>query len=220
MGYNLNFDPVWRSFPLLLSGLGLGLVLAIVSIVIGCGLGLVSAFAALSPRRARRAPALAYVAVVRNTPVLVLVLFTYFALPELGLRLGKVESFVVTLSLYAGAYLTEVFRGALLAVSRGLRDAGLAIGLTEGQVTRTLVLPVMLRHALPSLGNNFISLFKDTSLAAAIAVPELTYYARKINIESFRVVETWTVASGLYVAACYAIAHGLRRLERRLAIPR
>jgi polar amino acid transport system permease protein len=78
----------------------------------------------------------------------------------------------------------------------------------------------MLRNVLPSLGNNFISLFKDTSLAAAIAVPELTYYARKINVETFRVIETWMVASLMYVAACYLIAAGLRRVERRLAIPR
>lgn len=220
MGYVLNFDVVWRQMPLLLSGLGLGLLLAVLSILVGFVLGLVSVFAAVSPRRAPRTIATAYVTAVRNTPLLVLVLFAYFALPELGITLGKVESFVVTLSIYAGAYLTEVFRGALLAVPRGLGEAALATGLTEAQVRRFVLVPVMLRNALPALGSNFISLFKDTSLAAAIAVPELTYYARKINVESFRVVETWVVASALYVTACYAIAHALRRVERRLAIPR
>ena len=78
----------------------------------------------------------------------------------------------------------------------------------------------MLRNVLPSLSNNFISLFKDTSIAAAIAVPELTFYARQINVNTFRVVETWLVASLMYVAACYLIAFGLRQVERRLAIPR
>ena len=71
----------------------------------------------------------------------------------------------------------------------------------------------MLRNALPALSNNFISLFKDTSLAAAIAVPELTFYARKINVESFRVIETWLVASLMYVATCYLIAAGLRHVR-------
>ena len=77
----------------------------------------------------------------------------------------------------------------------------------------------MLRNVLPALSsNNFISLFKDTSLAAAIAVPELTFAARKINVKTFRVIETWTVLQPLYVAACYLIAAVLRVAERRLAI--
>jgi len=75
-------------------------------------------------------------------------------------------------------------------------------------------------NALPALGSTFISLFKDTSLAAAIAVPELTFYARKINNESFRVIETWTITSLIYVAACVLLAALLRLVERRLAIPR
>ena len=220
MGYHLNFAAVWRDFDLLLSGLGLGLALAVVSILAGCVIGLVAAFAMLSGIRPARIAATAYVTAIRNTPILVLIFFSYFALPQLGLRFGKIESFVITLTIYAGAYLTEVFRAGLLSLPKGLREAGLAIGLTERQTRTSIIVPVMLRNVLPSLGNNFISLFKDTSLAAAIAVPELTYYARKINVETFRVIETWLVASLMYVAACYLIAAGLRRVERRLAIPR
>ncbi len=220
MDYSLNFAVVWRSFDLLLAGLGLGLALAVMSILIGCVIGLVAAFAMLSRALPARALASGYVTAIRNTPILVLIFFTYFALPQLGLRLGKIESFVFTLSIYAGAYLTEVFRGGLLALPAGLREAGLAIGLSERQTKAYIVIPIMLRNVLPSLSNNFISLFKDTSLAAAIAVPELTFYARQINVNSFRVIETWLVASCLYVAACYLIAFGLRRLELRLAIPR
>ena len=73
----------------------------------------------------------------------------------------------------------------------------------------------MLRNVLPALGSTFISLFKDTSIAAAIAVPELTFQARRINVESFRVVEAWTVASAFYIATCFVIAAALRGLERR-----
>jgi polar amino acid transport system permease protein len=161
-----------------------------------------------------------YVTAIRNTPILVLILFTYFALPQLGFRLGKIESFVFTLSIYAGAYLAEVFRGALLSVPKGLREAGLAIGLGEWQIKSSIIIPVMLRNVLPSLSSTFISLFKDTSLAAAIAVPELTFYARKINNESFRVIETWLVASVFYVVTCLLLAMALRQIEKRMAIPR
>lgn len=221
MGYTLNFGAVWRDFDLLLSGLALGLGLAIVSILIGCVIGLAAAFAMLSKQGWLRRIAGTYVTVIRNSPPLVLILLAYFALPQvLGMRIGKIEAFVGTLSIYAGAYLTEVFRGALLALPGGLREAGLAIGLTERQAKAYVIVPVMLRNALPALSNNFISLFKDTSLAAAIAVPELTFYARQINVHSFRVVETWLVASLMYVTACYLIAAGLRQLERRMAIPR
>jgi His/Glu/Gln/Arg/opine family amino acid ABC transporter permease subunit len=219
MGYTLHFAPVWRDFGLLVSGLELGLAMALVSILIGCGIGLLAAFAMLSRVSVLRRLATIYVSIIRNTPILVLVLFTYFALPQLGFRMGKIPAFILTLSIYAGAYLTEVFRAGLVAVHPGLREAGLAIGLTEFQIRQSIVLPIMLRNILPSLGNNFISLFKDTSLAAAISVPELTYYARKINVESFRVIETWTVTSLIYVAACTLIAALLRLVERRLRIP-
>lgn len=220
MDYSFNFNAVWRDFDLLLSGLALGLSLAAISIAIGCFIGLIAAFGMMSKRVWVRGVASLYVTVIRNTPILVLILFTFFALPQLGLRLGKIESFVFTLSIYAGAYLTEVFRSGLVALPAGLREAGLAIGLTEFQSKIYLTIPVMWRNVLPSLSNNFISLFKDTSLAAAIAVPELTFYARKINVETFRVIETWMVASLMYVITCYLLAAGLRRIEQRLAIPR
>ncbi len=220
MDYNFNFAAVWRDFDLLLSGLGLGIFLAIISIAIGCVIGLLAAFGMLSKRRAIRWVSGSYVSMIRNTPILVLILFTFFALPQLGIRFGKIESFIVTLSIYSGAYLTEVFRAGLVSLPSGLREAGLTIGLTEFRTKLLITIPVMLRNVLPSLSNNFISLFKDTSLAAAIAVPELTFYARKINVESFRVIETWMVASLMYVVACYVIAAALRQVESRLAIPR
>ncbi len=220
MDYDFNFGAVWRDFDLLLSGLGLGLLLAIISIAIGCVIGLLAAFCMISRSRLLRVVSTTYVAFIRNTPILVLILFTYFALPQWGLRLGKIESFILTLSVYSGAYLTEVFRAGLISLPPGLREAGLTIGLTEMQSKWYLTIPVMFRNVLPSLSNNFISLFKDTSLAAAIAVPELTFYARKINVETFRVIETWLVASLMYVTACYILAGLLRRFEYKLAIPK
>lgn len=220
MDYNFNFAAVWRDFDLLLQGLALGLGLAVVSIAIGCVIGLVAAFGMVSRRWLFRAVSTVYVTAIRNTPILVIILFVFFALPQLGFRLGKIESFVFALSIYAGAYLCEVFRSGLVALPPGLREAGLSIGLTELQTKRYLIVPVMWRNVLPSLSNNFISLFKDTSLAAAIAVPELTFYARKINVETFRVIETWIVASMMYVVTCYLLAEILRRVEHKLAIPR
>lgn len=220
MGYTLNFSAVWRSFDQLLGGLLLSLELAFVALLIGAAIGLVVAFA-LTGRNVwiKRAAGL-YVTVIRNLPILVLILFAYFALPQMGLRLDKIWSFIVTLAIYSGAYLAEVFRAGLLSIPNGLKEAGLAIGLTPGQIRRSIVIPLMIRNVLPALSSTLISLFKDTSLAAAIAVPELTFEARKINVETFRVVETWLVASCLYVATCSILAAIMRVIERRLAIAR
>ena len=146
----------------------------------------------------------AYVTAIRNIPLLVLVLFVYFALPRIGIRLGKIESFIASLAIYAGAYLTEVFRASLAGVPAGVIDAGRAIGLTRTNLNLHVILPIMVRNALPALGTTFISLFKDTSIAATIAVQELTFVARKINVETFRVAEAWLAASALYVMTCLA----------------
>lgn len=220
MGYSLNFAAVWRSFDQLLEGLLLSLGLAFVSILIGALIGLLVAFALTSKSGWVRAPAATYVTIIRNLPILVLVLFAYFALPQLGVRLGKIESFIAVLAIYSGAYLAEVFRAGLLSIPRGLTEAGLAIGLTPTQIRVSIIAPLMFRNVLPSLSSTIISLFKDTSLAAAIAVPELTFEARKINVETFRIVETWIVASGLYVTTCFVLAALMRAVERRLAVPR
>ncbi|MBB3464719.1 amino acid ABC transporter permease [Rhizobium sp. BK377] len=220
MGYTLNFAAVWRNFDFLLSGLMLSLGLAVVSILIGAVLGLFVAFALLSKSRAAVAPARIYVTVIRNLPILVLVLFAFFALPQMGFRLDKIKSFVLVLSLYSGAYLAEVFRAGLLSIPKGLSEAGMAIGLTSMQIRTSIIAPLMFRNVLPSLSSTIISLFKDTSLAATSAVPELTFAARKINVESFRIVETWMVTSALYVVTCFLIAALMRFVERRLALPR
>lgn len=215
MSYSFNFGVIWANLDSFLLGLALGLALAVASIAVGTVLGLVFAFASVAKGRLLRSLVAAYVTFVRNLPLLVIVLFAYFALPRLGLRLGKNESFIASLSLYAGAYLTEVFRAGLTGVPKGVVDAGLAIGLTRMRVSLYVVLPIMLRNSLPALGTTFISLFKDTSLAATIAVQELTFVARKINVETFRVAEAWLAASVLYISTCLLLAAGLRKLERR-----
>jgi His/Glu/Gln/Arg/opine family amino acid ABC transporter permease subunit len=215
MGYTLHFEVVWASFDKLLWGLALGLGLALAAVAIGAAIGLVAGFASVGPSPFWRRAAGLYVTVFRNLPILVIVLVVYFALPQYGIRLDKAESFVAALAVYAGAYLTEVFRAGLVAVPKGVIEAGRAIGLTRLQTNIHVVAPIMFRNALPALGTTFISLFKDSSIAAAIAIPELTFQARKINVESFRVIETWTVASLLYVSTCLIIAGLLRALERR-----
>ena len=218
MDYYFRFGVIWANFDKLLFGLALGLALAFVAIFAGIAIGLMCAFASTSRNPLIRSAVGIYVSVIRNTPILVIVLLVFFALPQLGIRLDKYQSFAASLAVYAGAYLTEVFRAGLNGVPLGVIDAGRAIGLTGLQVAAYVTFPIMLRNSLPAMGTTFISLFKDTSIATVIAVPELTFQARKINVETFRVVEAWLAASALYVATCLIIAAGLRRIERRYSI--
>ncbi|MCG7363767.1 MULTISPECIES: amino acid ABC transporter permease [Acetobacterales] len=216
--YYFDWSVIWRNADRFAYALGLGLSLALASLVIGSVIGMACAMARVYGPRWLSWPVWLYVEFIRNTPLLLLVFFVYFGLPELDISyLDKTQSFILTLSLYGGAYMTEVFRAGLASIPKSYTEAAKAIGLRPWQRQRYVVLPVMLRITLPAFSNNLISLFKDTSLAAAIAIPELTFVARQINANTFRVMESWLAASALYLVTCYAIASALRLLERRYA---
>lgn len=206
-----------NNFVDLLQGLGLGIVMAVVSLTVGMLIGLGVALLADRARGPGTAIAMLYTGTIRNTPLLLLIFITYFGLPYVGLSLPRLETFIVTLSLYAGGYMTEVFRSGLKIIKRGYIEAGLSTGLGSGQILLHIRLPIMFRNVLPSLSNYLISLFKDTALASAITVPELTYLARKITTDTFQVVEPWVTAGLMYVVTCYVLALLLRLAERRLA---
>jgi polar amino acid transport system permease protein len=221
MGYHLNFTLIWRHFARLWDGLLLSLELAVVCIAIGAVIGLGLAIIYVSGGRITRALITAYVEFIRNVPLILLVYLVFYGLPTaIDLAYDATTSFIATLSLYAGAYMVEVFRSGLQAVPRGIIDAGMAIGLTPWQRLIYVRLPTMLRITLPALSNTVVSLFKDTSVAAVIAVPELTYGAQWINFNTFRIVEVYLVVTAMYLVTGYTILLGLRALERRFAIGR
>ena len=216
--YHFDWPVIARNWDKLIDALVLGLWLAVISLAIGCVIGIVTAYARLSGKKWLSVPVWAYVEFIRCTPLLLLIFFLYFGLPELDVTfLNKTQSFVLSLSLYAGAYMSEVFRAGLSSIPKQYVEAAKAIGLRPWQRQAYVVLPVMFRITLPAVSNNLISLFKDTSLAAAIAVPELTFVARQINANTFRVMEVWLTASALYLVTAYLIAFMLRLVERRYA---
>ena len=219
MNYLFDWSVIGRNADKFAAGLGLSLGMAAAALVGGSILGLFVAYARLARSPLIRLPAAAYVEFMRNTPLLLLVVFMYFGLPEIGIyALEKIESFILTLGLYAAAYMSEVFRAGLASMPRQYAEAAKAIGMRPWQRQRYVVMPVMLRMVLPAAANNLISLFKDTSLATAIAVPELTFVARQVNANTFRVMEAWLTASALYLGTCLLISAALRLVERRYAM--
>jgi polar amino acid transport system permease protein len=219
MLYHLNFGLIWKNFPKLSWGLVLSLELAIISILIGVIIGLALALLYESGGRATRIVITLYVEFIRNVPLLLLVYLVFYGVPTLvDLRYDATTSFIVTLAVYAGAYLVEIFRTGLAAVPRGLIDAAKAIGLTPWQRFLYVRLPAMFRIVLPALSNTFVSLFKDTSVASVLAVPELTYGAQWINFNTFRIIEVYTIVTPMYLVTGYVILGALRQLERRYKI--
>ena len=221
MGYQLSFTQIWRNFDRLLHGLALSLEMALIAIFIGALIGLLLAVIYVPAGRFVRTIIAAYVEFIRNVPLLLLVYLVFYGLPTLvSIKYDATTSFVVTLSVFAGAHLVEVFRAGLDSVPRGLIDAGKAMGLTPWQRLVHVRLPTMTRLTLPALSNTFISLFKDTAVASAIAVPELTNGAQWINTKTFRIVEVYSVTTVIYLVVGYAILFCLRLIERRFRVER
>ena len=219
--YHLNFNLIWRYFDKLSWGLVLSLQLALLSILIGMVIGLALALAYNDGNRWVKSAVAAYVEFIRNVPLLLLVYLVFYGVPSIGgFAYSATTSFVITLSAYAGAHLVEVFRAGLDAVPKGVVDAGKAIGLTPWQRFVHVRLPTMFRIVLPSLSNAYISLFKDTSLASVIAVPELTHGAQWINFNTFRIVEVYLVVTPMYIVTGWLILSALRQVERRFVIQR
>jgi len=221
MTSHLNYNFVWQYFDKFYWGLLLGIELAATSILIGSVIGLLLALVHVDFPGWPRRLVTAYVEFIRNQPLLLLVYLFYYGVPSIGGTIyDNVTSFIVTLSVYSGAYLVEVFRAGLDAVPRGLLDAGKSIGLSPRQRLLYVRLPTMFRVCLPALNTQFVSLFKDTSVAFAISVPELTYAAKWLATNKFRTIEAYTVAAPMYLVACYAIVLVLRGFERRFSIGR
>jgi polar amino acid transport system permease protein len=221
MDYHYNFDLVWRHFDKLSYGMLLSLELAVLCCGVGIVIGLMLALLHVSGGRLARTLVAGYVEAIRNVPLILLVYLVFYGLPTIvHVHYSAVASFVVTLSLYSGAYLVETFRSGLAAIPRSVIEAGMAIGLTPLQRLVYVRLPTMFRIILPSLSNTFISLFKDTSIASVIAVPELTYGANWIGTNTFRTIEVYTVITPMYLATGYAIVLLLRQLERTFAVRR
>ena len=220
MDYYIDYSVVWRSMSSLVYGLGIDIYMTLASVALGSLIGLVVAFALVSERKIFRVLSSTYVAIIRNVPLLIIVLFIYFGLPDVGFVFSEIPSFIFALTVYAGAYVAEVFRGGILAIPKGVGEAGMAIGMSNLQIIVFIKIPILVRSTMPALSNTYISLFKDASVAAIISVPELTFQVRKLNLETFRTIEAWSTASVFYVVACFIIAFLLRRVERRVAIPK
>jgi cystine transport system permease protein len=206
-----------QSAPLLLRGAGYTLVLSLGGMAFGLAIGLGIALLSLSPSRLFRFPARIYVSFFRGTPLLVQLFVIYYGLPQFGLRLDPITSALIGFSLNVGAYTGEILRAAISSIEHGQWEAASSIGMSKFQAMRRIILPQSIRVALPPLGNSFISLVKDTSLAATIQVPELFRQAQLITARTYDVFTMYLSAALLYWILSAALSALQHRLEVRAA---
>ncbi len=222
MGMPVNFDSsvIWDALPNLLDGTLMTVKITFWGLLGGFILGALAGVARAYGGMVLSAIAQVYVAVIRGTPIVVQVMFIYFALPLLidGLRVDAELAAIGTLMINSGAYIAEIVRGALLSVSKGLKEAGQAMGLPFHKILTHIIGPVAVRRMIPPLGNQCIISLKDSSLFIVIGVAELTRQGQEIMASNFRAVEIWSAVAVIYLILTGLIALALRIAEKRMRI--
>jgi len=214
--YKLNFAVLIEYWPAFLAGLQMTIKVSVLSIFFGTLMGVAGALAKTSRFRLLRALAFTYVEWIRNTPLLIQILFIYFGL-GVFFSLSPMVASVFALSFFSGAYITEIIRAGIQSIHKGQREAAFSLGMTEGQSMFLVVLPQAVRRILPPLAGQFITLVKDSSLISVIAVSDLTYVAKNIVTNTFRAFEVWLAIAVFYFVLSFALSWSVRSLEYRLA---
>jgi polar amino acid transport system permease protein len=219
--------------PLLLRGAGIAVTVVLCAEMLGTILGLGLALLRLSGRWWLSMPALVYVDVIRGTPMLVQILFVYFGIPSLfSAATGRVFSLgsrfdayypyiagISALGLNSAAYVSEIYRTAISSIDKGQAEAARALGLSRTQTFRFVVFPQAFRWAVPPLGNEFITLLKDTSLLSVIAVMEIVKQGQLYMARTYAVFPSYLAVALVYLVMTFTIATALRYVERKMQVP-
>jgi His/Glu/Gln/Arg/opine family amino acid ABC transporter permease subunit len=214
-----NWYLIWQHKSVFIHGLFVALEVAAAALVLSVVIGLLLALA-----RMGRPPvswlAAIYVNVFRGLPALVTVIWVYFGLSELfGINFTVFQAGVIALTLLYSAFISEIYRAALLSIHRGQREAGLALGMRPVWVFARIVLPQATKIAVPNLGSMFIGMIKDTSTFLTIGLAEVTFQTNNLEQEYFQPFVLFTAAGGIYVIATFVLDFVFRTLERMLTVP-
>jgi polar amino acid transport system permease protein len=217
--YRWDFDVLWQYWDLFMYGLWLTVVYTVGSILIGILIGALACAARLSGWRVLSLLARTYQEIFRCTPLLVQLLWFYYAFPLLvGISIDNRVAAMLTLSLYVGAFYAEIFRGSILSIDKGQREAAAAIGMSPWQSMKRIVMPQAFKRMLPSFINQSVIQFKNTSLVSVISVADLAYMAAVVNSQTYRPLESYTVMALLYIAVLFPLTQVADWIERRLRV--
>ena len=215
--YNWDFTFLWMYRWLLIKGLGFTLLYTIGSIAFGLIIGLLVGLLRLSRNWLVTLPLIAYIEAFRCTPLLVQIIWFYYAFPVLvGIDMPAVVAGLLVLSLYTGAFYAEIFRGGVISIERGQWDAARAIGMRHVEVLRRVILPQAIKRMIPPFLNQSIIQLKNTSLVSTIAVSDLLYQGQLITSATYRPLETYTTVAMIYFAILFPLTLFAQGVEYRL----
>ncbi len=204
-------------FPLLKAGLIFTIPLTVLSFTFGLAVAFLTALARLSNIRLLSTAAKFYVWIIRGTPLLVQLFIIFFGLPSIGITLDAFISAVIGFTLSVGAYSSEIIRSAISSIARGQWEASQALGMSKAQSMLRIILPQAVRVAIPPLANSFISLLKDTSLAAAITVSEMFQISQQITARTYEPLLLYVEVALIYLIFSSILSMTQSRMEIKFA---
>lgn len=224
----MDFAKVFNeAMPLLLEGVKLTIGISLLAIAVGMVIGFLSCIMGLSKNPVLKAISAVYVWLIRGTPMIVQAFFVFYAVPQLiklitgsQFTLSPFAAGSITLSLNAGAYLSEIFRGGIQAVPKGQTEAARSLGLSSFKTMMRVVLPQAFKITIPSLVNQFIITVKDTSILSVIGLAELVNRAKQYVGATFRFFETYIVVGGFYLIIISLLMLLSRYIEKRMSYDR
>ena len=216
MGYEWSFGFLWRYTGLFWTGIQVTLAYTIGTVLLGLMIGLALGLARLIPSRIVAVPLVAFIELFRCTPLLVQIVWFYYALPViLNIQVPAVVAATLVLSLYTAAFYAEIFRGGILSIEQGQWDAARALGMRWGPMMRRVVLPQAVRRMVAPFLNQSIIQLKNTSLVSTIAVPDLLYQGTLITSDTYKPLEVYTVVALIYFALLFPATRLVQWLEGR-----
>ena len=199
---SFDYGAIWDNRDILIEGVKNTLLISFIAIPMSIVIGVFVCLLRISKSRLLRWPAILYIELMRNIPLLILIFMVFYALPFYGIRLSGATTGFVCLSVYGAAYFAEIFRGGIEAVSKGQFDAAKALGLKYGFYMRRVIFPQIYSYVFPPGTNIALTMIKESSLLSMITVAELTYAAHDINGRTFTPVETFTTIALIYWLLC------------------
>jgi polar amino acid transport system permease protein len=218
MTYHWSFGFLQHYIPLLWRGTLVTLAFTVGTVLLGLIIGLIIGLARLTRSRLLNIPVVALIEVFRCTPLLVQIVWFYYALPIItGVQLSAIAASVIVLSLYTAAFYAEIFRGGIVSIERGQWDAARALGLRRWHMMRLVILPQAIRRMVPPFMNQSIIQLKNTSLVSTIAVPDLLYQGQLITADTYRPLEVYTTVAVIYFVLLFPATRLVQAYEQRLA---
>jgi cystine transport system permease protein len=203
-------------FPLLIAGVKFTVPLAVVSFTLGSIVAMATALARISKYKSLVLISSFYVWIIRGTPLLVQLFIVFYGLPMAGITLGPLTAAIIGFTLNVGAYNSEVIRAAILSIPKGQWEAASSIGMTHTQSLLRIILPQAARVSVPPLSNSFISLIKDTSLAAAITLTEMFQIAQRITAATYEPLVLYCEVAFIYLLFCTILSTLQKKIEKNL----